>query len=234
MAPKVWTTFTAKKSNGSDVKLRIQDMPPERLEEVLNFFDDYYNQNNAFYKLLGVSKNPKAVQESIEGMRQMFKAAPTKIVICCMDNGDAKPEIVGATAAGVTTSKDNIDDFMNFNIKTKEVTELYALFFELMKLYDVFKGKNVDRYSDERGLAVSKDYGVAVLKELLNVRRKLCKELNVPLSAFWAMSTDQQNAAEADGWETAFEVTRDEVAKKLGVTITEDPATYRLVVGTAL
>ncbi|XP_053607855.1 uncharacterized protein LOC128673790 [Plodia interpunctella] len=234
MASKVWSTFTAKKSNGSEVKLRIQDMPADKFEEVLIFLEDYYINNNVFYKIVGFSKNPEAVKESLDIMRQMLQGSPHSIVVCCEDKGDAVGEIVGVTVTSVITNKENLDDFLNLNFKTKEVAEIFAIYGELLKLYDVFKGKNIDRFADDRGLAVSIDYGVEVLKELLNVRRKLCKELNTPLSVIWALSNDVQRAAEAAGWETAFEVSREEVGKKTGVKITEEPVTYKIMIGKSL
>lgn len=228
MASKVWSTFLARKSDGSQIKLRIEEMPSNRLDDVLNLFSVYAAKEDIFVKLLEIPKNPEAVKEMKQSTREMLNAGPHNIVICRPDDNNSR-DIIGASIVGITLAKDKLEDFQ-VPTKTKEMEKLWEYYIKLYGLYDLCKAQSLTSYYDERGQVVIPGYvDIDIRKELLNVRRKICKENNVTVTGGWMHSKEAQEAAEADGWQTAYEVSREQLEKLLGISISGGPSLWKFM-----
>ncbi|KAM3961076.1 uncharacterized protein ACR2FA_004852 [Aphomia sociella] len=231
MASKVWSTFTAKKSDGSQVKLRVHDMPSSSLEEVINLFSLYGEKEDVISKLLGIKNNSEAAEEIKQQTRDMLTASPHEIIVCLDDNTD---KIVAVSVIGIVSASDKSEDFQ-IPTKTKEVEKLWDVYLKLYGLYDVCKANSLKSYYDDRGLVVIPGFvEFDIRKELLNVRRKISKENNVPLTGGWMVSKEAQEAAAADGWQTVYEIRREELGSQIGIAITEGPETWKFMIGKAL
>ncbi|XP_059047226.1 uncharacterized protein LOC131842672 [Achroia grisella] len=233
MAPKVWSNFVAKKSDGTQVKVRIEDMPSNRLDEVLNLLSLYGENEDVFVKLLGIPNNPEAAEELKQTTRDMLSASPHNIVICRPDD-DSNGDIIGVSITGITLAKDKLEDF-KIPSKTKEMEKLWDYYIKLFGLYDICKANSLTSFSDDRGLAVKPGYvDFEIRKELLNVGRKISKANNVSTVFAWMQTKLAQEAAEADGWLTAYEISREDLGRQLGITISEGPPSWKLMYGKSI
>ncbi|KAM3961086.1 uncharacterized protein ACR2FA_004863 [Aphomia sociella] len=232
MASKVWSTFTAKKSDGSQVKLRVQDLPSNSLEEVINLFSLYGDKEDIISKLLGIKNNPEAAEELKQQTRDMLTGSPHEIVVCSLDDNPDK--IIAVSVIGIASASEKLED-IQIPTKTKVIEKLWEVYIKLYGLYDVCEAHSLKSYYVDRGLVVIPGFvDLDIRKELLNVRRKISKENNVPLTGGWMVSKEAQEAAAADGWQTVYEIRREELGPQIGIAITEGPETWKFMVAKAL
>ncbi|KAL0893246.1 hypothetical protein ABMA27_014847 [Loxostege sticticalis] len=234
---RVWSRFTVKSKDG-ELKFRIQDMPSDRLEDVINIFVKYFVPEETAHKAAGIYKNEDAIAESKEFVSEMMVdivKEPHNVLICCKDDDD---DIVGEIiAASLTTiaRKDDPDEDMNFTTKTKELTAMFGIMDKLFSKYDVMKDLKLDSFYDDRGVVVHPKYrGLGIAQQFLIARRKVCHEAGIPLAGAWMTSAGSQKAADRDGWDTVFEVSYEEFGKEVGITFENVPPTCKFMVAKPL
>lgn len=53
-SPRVWTKFVRKKSDGTVLKFKIQDIPSDIFETVMDFNINYFVKDETFHKAAGM------------------------------------------------------------------------------------------------------------------------------------------------------------------------------------
>ncbi|XP_063825084.1 uncharacterized protein LOC135074648 [Ostrinia nubilalis] len=236
--PRVWRKFTVKSKDG-ELKLRIQDMPSDRLDDLNDIFLKYFVTEETSHKAAGIHKSEEALAESRElfvtEMSTDIAKSPHNliIIICCLDED---PEVVGEIiGASITTvaKKDDPEEDMNFTdkkTKTKEVAAMFAIIDILFSKYDVMKDLNLDSFLDDRGVVINPKYrGLGIAQMFFNVRRQICHNLGIPLTGAWMTSAGSQKAAARDGWETVFEIPYEEFGKEAGVVFEDVPPSCKFM-----
>ncbi|RVE49568.1 hypothetical protein evm_005796 [Chilo suppressalis] len=227
---RVYSRFTATRSDGSTVKLRIQDMPPEYLEAAIDIQNEYFTKEEPYHRAAGIYKNADAKAESRQLLMGYLHALKSHVDICCVDDD---PDVVGALA-GVSAMylTEGSEDFSMLKGETKENMKLIEIWRKTFHCYDVKKEQNVDKYYEDLFIVVHPDYRrLGIAKEFLKARRLICELDKVPMACSWMSALGTQKAGEADGWQTVVENSNEEIAKRFDVVFEDAPPTnkYMLV-----
>ncbi|CAG9584812.1 unnamed protein product [Danaus chrysippus] len=230
---KVWSRFQVEK-NGSVIKFRIQDAPPDRKEDVVDFIMTHSLRDEAFYKAAGIVNNDEAKTEFMEMSKMFFDKQPHLISICCIDDdSDTVGEIIGLSIVIVSKTTDNFDDFAkHLQIKTKEMKNL----FDAAKVMFEYTGSKNDyvQCHEGRGVVVRPDYRrMGIANEFIRLRKSLCIEDSLPMTCAWMTSIGTQKAAEKYGWKTFAEVSVDELEQKTGLIFDTNVSTFKLMYTTS-
>ncbi|XP_063893906.1 uncharacterized protein LOC110375483 [Helicoverpa armigera] len=227
---KVWTKFSVVTKEGTTIKLRIVDMPEYLYEKVVQLYIDYFVKKESTIKAAGIPNNEEAINE-IHGplLRSVeYDDEGYHIVICCLDNDDEPiREIMGASMMALTIR--GVEP--KYKFKTKEMTKLFEIVYGLESYYDEVKAFDLERSFGDRGLFVCPNYtGLGIARELLKVRRMICKEHGIPINGAWMTSYGTQKAAERDGWETVCEIPYEELEKQFGVKYDTDAKSTKFMI----
>ncbi|XP_028159812.1 uncharacterized protein LOC114352414 isoform X2 [Ostrinia furnacalis] len=198
--PRVWRKFTVKSKDG-ELKLRIQDMPSDRLDDLNDIFLKYFVTEETSHK---------AADEDPEVVGEIIGASMTIVV----KKDDPEEDM----------------NFTDKKTKTKEVAALFAIIDILFSKYDVMKDLNLDSFLDDRGVVINPKYrGLGIAQMFFNVRRQICHNLGIPLTGAWMTSAGSQKAAARDGWETVFEIPYEEFGKEAGVVFEDVPPSCKFM-----
>ncbi|XP_049868712.1 arylalkylamine N-acetyltransferase 1-like [Pectinophora gossypiella] len=228
---RVWSRFTVTRKDGTVLKLRIQDMPSERANDVIDFNIEYFVKHEVFHKAAGVSDNPKALEECREFDSEMKLDETDHVTICCLDGPDGVVgDLLGVSSMSYSTKDDEDFDIGDIEFKTEEMRKFFEFIDVQISLYDTMKEQNVDKILDGRGMAVHPDYrGLGIATEFLKIRSTICKERNVPITVACMTSLGSQKAAERAGWETVFQVPFLDLEERLGVTFDGAPPYLKIM-----
>nr|XP_049699681.1 uncharacterized protein LOC110375471 [Helicoverpa armigera] len=228
MPLKVWSKFSVKKG-GNVINLRIVDMPDNLYEKVVNLYMNYYVKEDPIFKASGLLKSAAALEELREMMQKFTKGDGLYSVICCIDNGDDQVNDPIAASMMALTSKG--DPEPKFELKTEEIKKMFEIYYGMEAQFSEQKAVNLDRYYSDRGTFLNSEYkDLGILQELLKVRRLICKEQGIPMHGTWMTSHDLQSAAEADGWETAYEIKFEDLGKQYGVAFDKEPVSAKFMI----
>ncbi|KAJ2946199.1 hypothetical protein O0L34_g5134 [Tuta absoluta] len=201
---KVWSKFSATRSDGTIVDLRIQDMPPDKFDEAIDFLMEHFVKHETLHVAAGIPKSPEALHECRGFVTEMMKDPSMHITICCLDDCDNVRELLGVNSISLTSEDE--EDF-DLTFQTKELENMFELMEVVHSSYDVKKAQNVNLYYDDRGLAVHPNFtSLGIAREFFKVRALVCKEKGVPLTTACVTSLGSQKAAEKAYWKTAAEV----------------------------
>ncbi|XP_013200023.1 uncharacterized protein LOC106142700 [Amyelois transitella] len=217
MAYKVWSEFQRTKIDGSVLKFSVQDLTPDRMDEVIDIYSKYFIEDESIYKLSGASHNDKARNECIWLVNGMLKEKGIHIVVCVEESNDLNGKVVAVSSMKLNTSSEN--GIPDITFETKEMNKLWEILQGMMAMYNVATSYSVDLWYDGRGVIVHPSYRcIGIATELVASRRKICKENGVPVSTAWMTSIGTQKAAQKDLWDTPFEIDTKEFCKKFDVT----------------
>ncbi|KAI5652018.1 hypothetical protein NE865_00355 [Phthorimaea operculella] len=220
---KVWSKFAPTRSDGTIVKLRIQDMPPDKFDEAIDFLMEHFVKHETLHVAAGIHKNPAALLECRSFVTEMMSDPSMHITICCSDDSEDVQELLGVNSISLTTEDE--EDF-DMTFQTKELEKMFELMEAVHSSCDVKETQNVKVYYDDRGLAVHPKFtGLGIAREFFKVRTLICKEKGVPLTSACVTSTGSQKAAEKAGWETASIVPFATLEEK-GAVLFEGAPTY--------
>ncbi|KAI5652026.1 hypothetical protein NE865_00364 [Phthorimaea operculella] len=236
-SPKIWSRFVGKrKSDGAECKFVVRDATAEDREAVLDFLEKYMTPNEAFYKAAGICKSEEAMKEHRSMNGEYFNAS--HCMICYEDkesDANATNPIVGINLVSLDEGQfDNMLPEIIAQIKTPEVKKLFKIVTVNGERYSARKNLGLDKYYSGWGVCVRPDFaGFGVAKELLSLRRALCKANGVPATGAWMTAVGSQKAAERDGWKTVFEISFEEVGRLTDCEFVGGPPTVKFMVAYA-
>ncbi|XP_063381139.1 uncharacterized protein LOC134667646 [Cydia fagiglandana] len=233
MTEKVWLRFETKSKDGATLKLRIQDLPPERVDEAVELRLKHFAADEVVHKAAGITKNPEAV-ESYREYLNMFKQDPRRrTVICCEDQGDYAGAILGVSSVSLVTEDFNWDQILEMIKKNspEEIRKLTAVFKATSDMYKPVKELNLKEYLDDDSVLVMPGYRrCGIAQQFLKTRRLQCAELGALKTGGWMTGYGTQIAADRDGWETVFEVKYDDLSREHDLVFEDAPPTMKYMI----
>ncbi|KAG6450274.1 hypothetical protein O3G_MSEX006480 [Manduca sexta] len=225
--PRVWSRFSAKASDGTVLKFRIEDMTEDRIEDVMTLLMTHFATEESLHRGSGVPKNPKAMAELQEIYKELWNEKPNQIVICVSDEETTtNSELLGASVMDLETREEASKEIRHDNATTEEIKKFLEIITCLFTKYNVFDKYDLDKFYDDRGVVVlPKCRGLGIAQEFFRVRRLMCKEHNIPMTGGWMTSFGSQKAAIRDNWETVFEINYEDFGKEVGVKFENVPPT---------
>ncbi|XP_072942924.1 uncharacterized protein [Epargyreus clarus] len=233
--PKVWIRFQSKRQDGSIVKLRIQDLPKHRMDDLMTFLTTYIRDESC-HKAAGVYKNQKAIEEYKTILKRTYESNPPQIAVCCLDTeSDDFAEILAVSTVLLMASslKDSKGEKGKIQHENKEIQPLSNIIVVLSPQFPKSVKEKYEKYYDGREILVRPDYrGLGITSQMMIQRRLLCQEYKVPMTCAWMTSMESQKAAERDGWKTLAEITLEELDNLTGLDFEKDVSTYKLMMAT--
>ncbi|XP_041978290.1 uncharacterized protein LOC121732473 [Aricia agestis] len=228
-APKVWNSFEGKRKNGATVKLRVQDVPEERMEEAFQFTNTYLLSEEVIYKASGLYKSEEGMKEYVEIITAANEYNPPKMMICCVDDGSKNGgEIAGTSIVSLDKDTDSLKDLVEkFEVKSPELRNLIKAGIALEE-EDLFRKYKTHYHG--KGIVVHPNFrGMGIANEFVRLRGIICKENDVPMTAAWMTAKGSQRAAENNNWKTYTELLPEVIAEKSGLVFEKDAIPFKLM-----
>lgn len=225
MSPKVWLRFEKQTRDGTLMKLRIQDLPPERIGVATELMVKYFARDEPYRKATGFPNNPEALEEYRVYINKIFREAASRNVMCCADTDDDNQDIIGISSVAVAT--ESYWD-MTAGKGTEEAKKINAIFYDVSHKFDILKEFNLSSYYSGKSLVVVPEYrGYGIAEKFLTVRRLMCGAYGIPMTAAWMSTFATQIAAAKDGWQTLCELDYGDIARRHGVSFEGVPPTNK-------
>ncbi|KAJ0183006.1 hypothetical protein K1T71_000982 [Dendrolimus kikuchii] len=208
--PTVWRRFTVRRDNTTTL-LRIQDLTDDMFEPALELMARYFTRDEPPCKYIGIHNYPTALAELLKLWRITMKDKLS--LVCLKDEDDKQPTLVGVNVLTVVCKDDKEEPFKTDD---KIWAQLFGAVDFVTKSVDVFEKYDVDKYLTAYGLVVDPQWrGLNVGKELLEARIPLCKALGIKVTATVFTAGASQAIAKKAGFVDLFEITYEELAKKV-------------------
>ncbi|XP_063533566.1 uncharacterized protein LOC134743870 [Cydia strobilella] len=233
MTEKVWLRFETKSKDGTALKLRIQDLPSERVDEAMELRLKHFVADEVVHKAAGITKNPEAVEAYKEYLNMLKQDPRRSTVICCEDIGDDAGDILGVSGVSLVKEDFNWDQILEMIKKNclEEARKLTAVFKATSDMYQPVKELNLKKYLDDDTVLVMPGYrGCGIAQQFLKTRRLQCAELGVLKTGGWMTGYGTQIAADRDGWETVFEVKYEDLAREHDLVFEDAPPTMKYMI----
>ncbi|XP_058456531.1 uncharacterized protein LOC131433925 [Malaya genurostris] len=177
--PKVWHTFQARDpKTKQNVTYRVQDLPPDRLEDAVNHMCKYFLCDEPICASLNLSQDAVGVEEISSVWRSV---AQQRCVIVCFREGH--DEIVGINVLTVV-SKDDPELFSKFkSAGVQAFVDCTVYMTQQANLFERYPQAD-GRFLSAWGLSVHPEYrrcGLAT--EILRARIPFCRAMGLRLSA---------------------------------------------------
>ncbi|XP_063619041.1 uncharacterized protein LOC134791839 [Cydia splendana] len=233
MTEKVWLRFETKSKDGAALKLRIQDLPPERVDEAMELRLKHFAADEVVHKAAGITKNPEAVESYKEYLNMLKQDPRLRTVICCEDHGDDAGDILGVSSVSLVTEDFNWDQILEMIKKNslEEIRKLIAVFKSTSDMYKPMKELNLKEYLNDATILVMPGYRrCGIAQQFLKTRRLQCAELGVLKTGGWMTGYGTQIGADREGWETVFEVKYDDLSREHDLVFEDAPPTMKYMV----
>ncbi|XP_063628694.1 uncharacterized protein LOC134800150 [Cydia splendana] len=225
MSSKVWIRFEKQKRDGTLMRLRIQDLPLDRIEEATELMVRYFARDEPYRKATGFPNNPEALEEYRDYINKIFRDPASRNVMCCADTDEDEPDIIGISSVAVAT--ESYWD-MTAGKGTEEAKKINAIFYDVSHSFDLLKEFNLSSYYSGKSLVVVPEYrGYGIAEKFLTVRRLMCGAHGIPMTAAWMSTFATQIAAEKGGWQTLCELDYADIAMRHGVSFEGVPPTNK-------
>ncbi|XP_031765354.2 uncharacterized protein LOC116412993 [Galleria mellonella] len=220
IAGRVWTKLQIQ--NKKDLlRLRVQDLTMDLLEDVLDFNMNYFVKEEIFHKISGISEDPEAVKEYKEIISQVIMKPnySTKVYIIDDYSNPNTGKIVAVSMMKIVSSHEDL----NYNIQTKteavrRLLNIKSTCYKLFSIEDVKKMYNVDRYYEDTGLAIHPEYrSLGIINFENTLRRVTCREDNIRLIGAWVTMLTAQKAYQNNNYNTAFDISYKKLVSILGI-----------------
>ncbi|OWR51949.1 putative acetyltransferase [Danaus plexippus plexippus] len=228
MSCKVWSRLKVTRKDGSEVKLRFQDMPWEQNKnDILDFCAKYFIKDEAFHKAAGIYKNEEAVAEYKTIISNYYDISPIHITVCCLDDDSKTIDILGLSMICEFKDQSGKEDaFKTLEKKTKEMQN----FFHIIELNSDIKIKDYQSYFEGRGIIVRPDQrGLGMASEFVRLRKEICIDRNIDMTCAWMTSIGTQKAAEKHKWKTFYELPVEELEKASGLVFDVNVSIFKLM-----
>ncbi|XP_063380323.1 uncharacterized protein LOC134666944 [Cydia fagiglandana] len=229
MSCRVWSTFQATRKDGSLVKLRIQDLPENRIDDAVHLFIKYFIHDEKLMKMAGISRNPKAVKEYEVFICEFIKDPASLTMICCEDEDDGNVrEIVGVSLMSLTTVERQAL-FKKLQPETDEM-RLYLQWENMFDSHKQLKKLQIASLYDDIGMIIHPRFRkMGIATEFARARRSACVAHNVAAAGALTTAVGTEKIAKKDHWDTLKVFTLDDLGQHYGPTC-EEGATFRLVI----
>uniref|UniRef100_A0A7G3B292 N-acetyltransferase domain-containing protein n=1 Tax=Lutzomyia longipalpis TaxID=7200 RepID=A0A7G3B292_LUTLO len=207
--PQVWLTFEAKDPDtGKIVKYRVQDLPEDRFDEVLNLMSTIFLRDETMCRSLDILNDPDLKGRS--GKSIWDDILKQKISLVCFKEGS--DEICGVNVLEVL-EKDVKGNEME--IKSSKIQALMKAM-EFMKAQaDTYNRYGVDKFLHAMGLLVVPKYrGLGLSTEILKARVPLGRALGLKLTGTVFTGIASQNTAAKAGFVEDYSVLYEDMGKK--------------------
>ncbi|XP_061712788.1 uncharacterized protein LOC133521736 [Cydia pomonella] len=193
----VWSRFLATRSDGTSVKLRIQDLPETRFEDALELFIQYFILEETFHKAvgryfmiisvfcssdhsdcskylnfcLGVARNPQAVAECRVLVTKLMKDPDTfHYIICCEDIDEEEVgQIVGASSVELITI--GREPFKAIKFESDEMQNLFKLLAVTSNTHNIMEELQISKFYYGTGIVVHPEFRqLGIAREFLKAR----------------------------------------------------------------
>ncbi|XP_045771528.1 uncharacterized protein LOC123871658 [Maniola jurtina] len=225
---RTWVRFELKRKDDSVVKLRIQDLPLDRIDDATEFLLNNYMKEESFQVAAGIPKNEEAILENLKIKRSMLERPNISSVMCCLDDQDTVGEIIGLSIMGLDKNSEKLKNIVRgMEFKTKEIKNLFHI---LLVLEEYVGDKSFETYYGDRGLSVHPDYrGLGLANEFVRVRKLICIEHKVPMACAWMTAIESQKAAAKNNWKTLTEISPEELEKLTGLKFEKKVPSFKLM-----
>lgn len=195
--PQTWHTFQAKDPTSSRlVNYRVQDLPPERVDDAIQHMCTHFLRDEPICRSLGLSNDPVGVREMATVWR---KVAQQQCVVACFR--EESDEIVGLNMLTVVTRDDPAD---SSKFESAAVRDFVNSTLYMTKQANLFETHQVNCFLSAWGLSVHPAYrGLGIATEILRARIPFCRALGLTLSATVFSHPGSQVPAAKVGFEDA-------------------------------
>ncbi|XP_021207809.2 uncharacterized protein LOC101745053 [Bombyx mori] len=224
-----WLKFSKIRKDGTILNFSIQTLPENRFDEFMDFKIKYYVQQEAIHVASGIANNERALEDYRQVYTKLLKHPSIKIVICCLEKDNDQSEIVGFSIVKLLKIGEKQNEVV-IEPKTELMRRFLEIFERLEKIFvvsDLMKQYNIDSYLDDEGLATHPDYrSYGIAQALIKIRIMLCKTYGVPMTGGWVTSRGTDIAATRQGCVKVFEISQEELGKKLGIELPDNEVTH--------
>lgn len=204
--PKVWKEFTAKRKDGQTIDLVIQDVPSDRMEDVVNFMLTHYIRDEPLCN----SSNLLSDEMSVAIYQYVFiKALEAKISLVAFvkDENNPKPEIAGVYILTVYSKADPPLPEVHGTTIRKLIDIFYAARVDL----NVFEILQADEHLNDWGVCVAPEYrGFDIGYQLISTLPQLASTIGVYGAMMLYTSKYSQSIADRCGFKVYKEIVYDE------------------------
>ncbi|PSN38573.1 hypothetical protein C0J52_19757 [Blattella germanica] len=186
--PTVWRRFTGlkKMEDGTIPKFRIQDVPDDMHEDVIEFMTKHFFRDEVTCECLHLLEDEVSMREFQDVYREILTEHVALVAFLDDDNEPGvKPKIAGCN---LTAAAHRSEKFKGRVMRTV-MRDLYEDIGKAVNVYDIF---GVDEYMTALGLCVDPIYrGQGLGLEILKARTELGKAigLSVTMTVFTAVSS---------------------------------------------
>ncbi|XP_063243239.1 uncharacterized protein LOC134542702 [Bacillus rossius redtenbacheri] len=201
--PRVWRRAKGRSPVGGAVPcFVVQEVPPDRREDVLDFMEENYVRNEPIRAGMAFWTDEQSVAELRAHWARLLPQQPSLVAL--LDDGSARPRVVGANVLSIVRRGAPQDDH---EYKGESIRKIFRLLDDLKSRVDPFQTYGVEEYVSAMGLAVCKEYrGQGLGLELLSTRLELCRALGVRLTVTTFTAIESQRLAAKLGFRTIAEV----------------------------
>ncbi|XP_061706496.1 uncharacterized protein LOC133517278 [Cydia pomonella] len=218
MSCRVWSTFQATRNDGSLVKLRIQDLPENRIDDAVHLYIKYFIHEEKLMKIAGISRNPKAVKEFQSLISELIKDPASNTMICCEDEEEGNVrQIMGVSLMSLTTVERQAL-FKKLQPETDEM-RLYLRWERIFDSHKQLKELQITSFYDDIGVIVHPRFRkLGIATEFARARRSACKAHNVAATCAVTTSIGTEKIAKKDYWDTLKEFKLHDLEQHYNIT----------------
>ncbi|XP_058839032.1 uncharacterized protein LOC131694575 [Topomyia yanbarensis] len=176
--PHVWHTFRARDPTSKQlVTYRVQDLPPNRLDDAVDHMCKYFLRDEPICASLNLTQDPVGVSEISSVWRSI--AQQRCIVVCFQDGRD---DIVGLNMLTVVSRNDPKPSVKFQSSAVQTFVDCTNYMTQKANLFERYP--QMDQFLSAWGLSVHPEFrGCGLSTEILRARIPLCRAMGLRLSA---------------------------------------------------
>ncbi|CAG2061144.1 unnamed protein product [Timema podura] len=231
--PTVWRHCEGRRQTpeGNTLRFRIQDVPEDRREDLLDFMIKYFTPDEPTMKKLKLYEDA-GILEFLRGLYGEFLTQNLSLVAFLEEdegelNKNVRPRIIGANLLAVAYKNEKFELPENMSETVKKATRFWLDY--IPKKFDSFKHYDVDHYLSAYGLCVLREFrGQGLGLEILKARFDLAKAVGLEVTVTSFTNISSQILAARVGFEEHAEIVYEEYEDEDGVVLFTDMETRSL------
>ncbi|XP_070498762.1 uncharacterized protein [Chironomus tepperi] len=206
--PKTYYTFKSKSKDSDEIiEYRVQDLPDDRFEEVLEMIKVDYLPEESLCAGKGIHTDPKPTKFLCDIWTELMKS---HLSIACFRN-DGNDDLVAVNFLTVHSKDDPKVSFEHQSDIVKDVFDVMDYISEVANIYEKY---NVDQYLAAYGLCVNRKYrGLGIATEMLKARAPYMKAMGLKITGTAFTAIGSQIAAKKAGYEEYFVMSFEDIKK---------------------
>ncbi|KAJ4437957.1 hypothetical protein ANN_13896 [Periplaneta americana] len=171
--------------DGKIPKFRIQDVPPDMHDEVVQFMSDHFFRDEALCSCLNVLGDPVSLKEFQDFWKELLQQNMALVAFLEEDGGGTSTRIAGANITAISYKTDHYSyDMFKGHATRVIVRDILEYASYIVNVYDHY---GVDKYMTALGLCVDRTFrgqglGLEILKARFDLGRAVGME--VTMTAF--------------------------------------------------